>query len=203
MVDFSQTINAQIRGANVRLTALVELHFKSGISRLWQGAGTLEIADQDWFGVGKLAAMSPMQSGPRGAVEEIELSLFGEAGLLARIDDDADESVGRECNIFLQFFDVRQTDDAGAWVDWQALDQKIALFWGTMGPLGVKRQVESGGNPGVRVVSVVVQNILVNRQRPVWSFFSKEDQIARTGKQDDIFNSMQDLVEGTVKWPVF
>ena len=203
MADFSEVIDAQIRGATVRLTVLVELRFKSGIERLWQGAGRLQIDGQDWQGIGELAAMSPMQSGPRGAVEEIELSLFGDAGLLDNIESDADESVGREADIFLQFFDIRQTDDAGAWVDWKALDSKISLSWGIMGPMTVKRQVASDGKPGVRVASVLVQNALVNRQRPVFSFFSKEDQQARTGTTDDMFNMMQELVEGTVKWPIF
>ncbi len=203
MADFSETIEAQLRGAIVRVTPLVSFDFKSGFKRLWQGAGTLDAGGEEWQGIGSLGSMSPIQSGPRGAVEEVGITLFGDEGLLANIEADADESVGREVNIYLQFFDVRQTDEAGNWVDWQPLDDMISMFWGRMGPLSVKRQAASADGRGSRVISVTVQNALVNRQRPPFSFFSDHDQKARGATDDDIFIRISEFSEGTVRWPIF
>ncbi len=140
MAIFSELIEAQLDGATIRDAALVKFDFKSGVQRLWQGAGILDAGGHEWQGIGDLGTIAPIQSGPRGAVEEITLTIFGDAALLARINDDADESVGREAEVFLQFFDVRQTDEVGNWVDWQPLDEMISLFWGRMGPFVIKRQ---------------------------------------------------------------
>ncbi len=203
MAEFPEIIEAQLRGATVRVTPLVSFDFKSGMSRLWQGAGTLDAGGQEWQGIGALGSMAPIQSGPRGAVEEIEFSLFGDAGLLDNIEADADESVGRECNVYLQFFDLRKTDEAGNWVDWQPLDNMISMFWGRMGPLSVKRQAASETARGSRVVSVTVQNAMVNRQRPAFGFFSDEDQKARGRAGDDIFIRVPEFSNATAAWPVF
>ncbi len=203
MADFSALIKAQLGGATVRAAPFVDIDFKSGIWRLWQGAGTQDADGFEWLGLGRAGAITAIQAGPRGAVEEITLTIFGEKGLLARINDDADESVGREVNVFLQFFDVRQQDEVGNWVDWDVIPPMISIFSGTMGPMAVKRQVASKGQHGTRAVSVVVQNALVNRQRPPFGHFSIEDQRARTGGNDNMFVRMADLAEGTVRWPVF
>ena len=203
MAEFSEIIEAQLSGATVRVTSLVSLDFKSGMVRLWQGAGWLDAGGFPWRGVGELGAMSPTQSGPRGAVEEIEMSLFGGDTLLANIEADADESVGREVNVYLQFFDIRRTDADGNWVDWNPLDDMISMFWGRMGPMSVKRQAASEQGRGSRVVSITVQNALVNRQRPPFGFFSDRDQKARGRTTDDIFIRIPEFSEGTVRWPQF
>lgn len=203
MAVFHELIEAQLDGATIRDAALVKLDFKSGAKRLWQGAGTLDAGGEKWLGIGDLGTFAPIQSGPRGAVEEITLSLFGDAELLAKIEDDADESVGREAEVFLQFFDVRQINEAGEWVDWQPLDEMISLFWGRMGPFTVQRQAASGDRQGSRSISVTVQSALVNRQRPAFSFFSNADQKGRGHATDNIFSRMSEFSEGTVRWPQF
>ena len=203
MAEFHELIEAQLRGATVRATPLVSFDFKSGMKRLWSGAGTQEAGGHKWQGIGALGSMAPIQSGPRGAVEEIEFSLFGEAGLLDKIEADVDESVGREVNVYLQFFDVRKTDEAGIWVDWQPLDEMISMFWGRMGPLSVKRQAAGVDRRGSRVVSVTVQNALVNRQRPQYGYFSAADQKARGRDGDNIFILMPEFSEGTTRYPQF
>lgn len=209
MAEFPELIEAQLLGSTVRATDLVSFDFKSGMKRLWSGAGTLDAGGFEWQGIGALGSMAPIQSGPRGAVEEIEFSLFGEAGtdakpgLLDKIEADADESVGRECNVYLQFFDVRQTDEVGDWVDWQPLDELVTLFWGEMGPLSVARQPPSSDGRASRVVTLKVQNALVNRRRPAFGFFTDQDQKARHSETDQIFIKMAEFSEGTTRWPVF
>ncbi len=203
MALFHDLIEAQLNGATVRAAGLASFDFKSGFKRLWQGAGTLEVSGHEWLGIGDMGTLEPIQSGPRGAVEEITMRLTGEAGLLAQIDADADESVGRECNIYLQFFDVRRFDEAGNWVDWQPIDELVTLFFGNMGPLSVSRQPPSADGRTSRVVSVTIQNSLVNRRRPAFGFFTDQDQKARHSSTDQIFIKMAEFSEGTTRWPVF
>ncbi len=206
MARFHDLIEAQLRGATVRAAPLAQFDFKSGVVRLWQGAGPVDAGGQTWQGIGSMAAMEAIQAGPRGAVEEITLSLFGDTGLLDNVEADTEESTGRACNIYLQFFDIRRVDEDGNWVDWQPLDDMISMFWGIMGPLTARRsRVETGRAPN-RVVSMPVQNALINRQRPTFSFFSQADQIARTigaATADNIFLRIPEFSEGTVRWPNF
>ena len=203
MAKFHDLIEAQIDGATVRAAGLVSFAFKSGIRRLWQGAGPLQAAGFTWEGIGALGTIDSIQSGPRGAVEEMTMRLAGAEGLLDKIDTDADESVGRECNVYLQFFDVRKFDEAGNWVDWKAIDKLTTLFFGKMGPLSVSRQPSGTDSRVARVVSVTVQNALVNRRRPVFGFFSDQDQKGRHSATDDIFIKIAEFSEGTTRWPVF
>jgi len=203
MAEFSELIEAQLSGATVRLAAFVRIDFKSGEMRLWQGYGKQIAGGEEWQGVGNLGALTPIQSGPRGAVEEINLSLFGEHEFLENIEADADESIGREVNFYLQFFDVRRFNEAGVWVDWQPLDDMISWAWGRMGPLSVSRQPPSERGRALRTISVVVQNALVNRRRPPFGYFSDRDQKARGSADDEIFSRMAEFSEGTVRWPQF
>ena len=203
MARFHDLIEAQLRGANVRAAPLAKFDFKSGVTRLWQGAGPTDAGGFTWQGIGSMAAMEAIQAGPRGAVEEITLSLFGDTGLLDNVEADTEESTGRACNIYLQFFDIRRVDTDGNWVDWQPLDDMISMFWGGMGPMSVKRQAASEQGRGSRAVSITVQNALVNRQRPPFGFFSDRDQKARGRATDDIFIRIPEFSEGTVRWPQF
>ncbi len=203
MAKFDDLIEAQIDGATIRAAGLVKFDFKSGLKRYWQGSGTLDAGGEKWLGVGNLGAIEPIQSGPRGAVEEITLSLFGGEGLLANIEADAGESVGREVNLYLQFFDIRRTDDAGNWVDWQPIADMLSLFWGRMGPMSVKRQAAGAEGRGLRSISVTVQNAMTNRRRPPLGFFSNTDQRERGSSSDQICIRISEFAEKTVRWPVF
>jgi len=212
MAQFSELIEAQLSGATVRAAPLVDFDFKSGPERLWQGTGLLDAGGHTWKGTGALGAMSPIQAGPRGAVEEITLSLFGDAGsedrpgLLDKLEADSEESTGRACNVYLQFFDIRRFDEFGNWVDWQPLGAMISMFWGVMGPLTARRDRAEIDKAPTRVVSVPVQNALINRQRPAFAFFSHADQLGRTAgaaSVDNIFLRIPEFSEGTVRWPNF
>ena len=202
MADFSKTVEAQLSGGLIRVTPLAEFNFASGVTRLHSGTGDLELDGQTWRGIGNWGAISEIESGPRGAVEEIELTLFGSAAMLATLSDDAAESEGRAVNIYMQFFDVRREDHAGQWVDWQPLD-RFQAFWGVMGPLSVRRESGEGDGRGSRVISVRAHNALINRRRPPHSYFSDVDQAARGSPDDQIFRRIHTFVNGVVRWPKF
>jgi hypothetical protein len=204
MSGFHQVIEAQLDGATVRAAHMALFDFKTEPKRLWPGFGDLLLPSGLRFeGIGSLGTLSSISAGPGGAVEEITASLFGDETILARIEDDAEESVGRELTVYLQFFDIRKTDEAGNWVEWAPLDEPLTMFVGRMGPLKVKREPPGDGSSASRIVSVSAQNILVNRARPSFSFFSDRDQKARGDGTDNIFLRVSQYSEGTVRWPIF
>ena len=195
MAGFDEAIETQLSGQTVRLSALVEFHFRSGTVRLWPGFGDLVAGGTTWQGIGQLGALSPVSSGPGQAVEEMEFNLSGGAGLLDKFVDDAEESSGREVNVLLQFFGE----------DWQTLGDPWNWFWGIMGPLRAERAEagEDATNPQItRVISVTASNAFVNRARPPYSFFSDRDQRARH-PGDNIFLHISKMAHHTVRWPVF
>ena len=133
----------------------------------------------------------------------MELSLFGDALLLANIREDNEETVGREAEIFDQFFDVREVDEAGRAVDWATIGDPYSWYWGQMSPVTVKIDPPGDNGRRMRTVSVNVQNALINGARPKNSYFSDRDQRARSGGTDQIFISVAQFANGTAPWPIF
>lgn len=203
MASFEATIEAQLDGAAVRAAHLVRFGFLSGEVRVWTGFGDLIANGETWSGVGNLGALSTVNVGSSGAVEEMTFALAGTAEMLAAIADDAAESSGREVTVYLQFFDVRSFDDAGNWVEWQPLDDPLTLFWGIMGPLTIARPRPDGADAqAVRTISVSAASALFNRARPAYAYMTDVDQKARH-PGDEIFRNMQSFVDKEARWPHF
>ena len=202
MADFDDLIEAQLDGATIRASHLVRFDFRSGPKRLWHGFGDLMAAGEVWQGLGDMGQISAIQSGPGQAAEEMTFTLFGSEGLLVNLADDAEESAGRAVEVFLQFFDIRQVDAAGAWVDWQPLSSPLAMFYGIMGPLTASRTEASAEAPAIRSVSVAAVNAFWNRSRPPLAYFSDRDQKARS-PYDNMFARVSAYSDGTVAWPQF
>lgn len=200
-MKFPQLIDAQLRGATVRYSDMVRFYFKSGEVRLHNGTALLLDGNGvDWRGIGKLGRISAVNAGPGGAMEEIQLSLMGDARILTHLDEDTEESSGQFVERVLQFFDIRQYDSQGAWVEWQPLDQPIIIFRGKMGPLEVERAPVVEGQAS-RVISVRAVNAFVNRRKPPFAFYSHRDQQARTGGVDNIFINTSRMSDVKVRWP--
>ena len=202
MAEFDDLIEAQLAGATVRTSQLVRFDFRSAPMRLWHGFGDLVAAAEVWQGLGDMGQISAIQSGPGQAAEEMTFTLFGSDGLLANLADDAEESAGRTVEVFLQFFDIRQADAAGAWVDWHLLSSPLAMFYGIMGPLTASRTGASAEVPAMRSVSVPAVNAFWNRSRPALAYFSDRDQKARS-PDDNMFARVSAYSDGTVAWPQF
>lgn len=206
-MDFEPAIRAQLAGAAVRAAPLVAFDFRSRMTRLWPGFGPLEAGGYTWEGLGNLGALSQINTGISGSVDEITFTLAAPAEALAYFNDDAEESNGREVSVYLQFFDIRRTDEAGNWVDWLPLGDPLAMFVGTMGPLKVQRdRAEPAGGRPSRVMSVIASNGFVNRSRPAYAYYSDRDQKARNaiaGNPDDNFFVNASRTIYTVPWPVF
>lgn len=204
MAAFHQAIEAQLDGATVRCTDLVRFDFKSGEVRLWGGLGLIRDGNGEvWQGIGEMGRLSAVQAGPGQAIEELTLSLFGSTAILARIDSDTAETVGREVTRYLQFFDIRQVDEAGNAVDWAPLDPPLVDFVGTMGPPFVDRPKAEAGSKAAasRTVSVRALNAFINRKKPAFGFWSNTDQHARTGGTDNLFINISRMADAVANWP--
>ncbi len=202
MAQFDDLIEAQLAGATIRAAHLVEFDFKSAPKRLWPGFGDLLAGGETWQGVGEHGRISGIESGTALAAEEMTFTLFGEAGLLDNIADDGDESAGRTVNVYLQFFDIRQIDEAGNAVDWAVLDDMLVMFAGTMGPLTATIAGPSDERPGTRIISVPAVSAFSNRNRPALAYFSDRDQQGRS-PGDNFCVRVSAYSEGSVTWPVF
>lgn len=202
--DFSAVVQAQLNGTTVAWADLVRFSFKSQEIRLFQGHGTLIDGNGErWRGLGKLGSLSAVNVGSSGAVQELVLALTADVAMLARIRDDADETTGRTMARYIQFFDVRERNELGEWVLGRALDEPVQIFSGTMGPPKLDRTVQQNPDdpPPSRTITVSAVNNLVNRRKPVLSFFSHRDQLARTGGTDNIFINASRMADTTVRWP--
>jgi hypothetical protein len=201
--SFEQTIEAQLGGLTVRYADMVRFMFKSGEVRLHQGTGRLVDGNaEEWQGIGRMGRASAIQAGPGGGADEVTFSLVGDEQILANIAGDAEESSGQEVIRYLQFFDVRQFDENGNWVEWRPLDTPLEIFRGIMGPLEVDRQPKlDAAEMWTRVVSVRAVNAFINRRKPPYAYFSHRDQLGRTGSTDNLFINASHMADAKVRWP--
>lgn len=207
MAEFPATIAAQLRGGTVRIADMVRFSFLSGEVRLWSGFSDLKDNNNEvWTGIGNLGQISGVIAGPGQGIDELTFVLFGDTTMMAKFAGSVDETIGREVFVYQQFFDVRQFDETGAWVDWKPLDSPMVLFWGIMGPLTADRPKQDVGDvdPRLRTISVKAANAFVNRRRPSYGFYSHRDQSARSvGNNDQMFVNASRMASITVRWPKF
>lgn len=204
MAAFDALIQAQLSGVTVRGCNLAVFEFKSGTVRLWPGFGDLVIAGDVFKGNGSMAALSTISAGVGGAVVEVVASLYGDAAIIANARADNDEATGRIFRVLFQFFDIRQFDEAGNWVEWQPIGSPLSLFVGRMAPLKVKRTAPDPARGGAtNVISAPAQSVLLNRARPPFKFYSDRDQKSRTDGTDNMFLRISKYADATAPWPTF
>lgn len=202
MADFDALIEAQLSGANVRCTTLVWFDFTSGGKGYWPGFGELVADGRLYQGTGGIGTLTPMESGPSGGVDEMTYSIAGPPEILQRFPEDQAETIGRDVEVLLRFFDARRQDEGGNFVEWALLSDPIHVFAGKMGPLTAEHSPGSTSERPMRQVSVTAQNAWINRSRPQYAFFTDLDQKARSAG-DNMFALTAKLVEGSFEWPQF
>jgi hypothetical protein len=204
MDDLDPVIVAQLAGLTVRYADLVRFYFKSGEMRLWQGHGILVDGNgEQWQGIGRLGRIGAITAGPGGAIQELTLQLFGDERMNRYFSEDAEDSAGQEAVRYLQFFDVRQFDGAGNWVEWHPIGAPLEIFRGEMGPLQSDRPAitDPAQGTGTRVISVKLLNAMINRKKPPNGYWSNKDQLARTNGTDNIFQKTSEMANASVRWP--
>lgn len=202
MNAFPQAIQAQIDGANVRAAALVGFDFRSGWKGYWSGFGPIRTSAGAFEGTGNLGSLSPIEAGQAGGIDEMTFAIAGPPEMLARFNEDREETDGRTVQVYLQFLDARKQDEQGRFREWNTLDDPLVIFTGTMGPLSVSRPPGSGDERPTVTMSVRAQNIWSNRRRPAFGFFSDLDQKARSAG-DNIFALCSKNGQVDFNWPQF
>lgn len=203
MADFPELIDAQLRGATVRLSPLIDFDFRSGPLSIWQGFGELVIGSTTYKGMGELGSVSAASAGPGQVVEELTLSLSGSPRLLDRYIEDSEETSGREMQAKFCFFDIRKEDESGVAVDWSVLDEPFEWFWGIMGPLIIDNPPVKIGEQRTRTLTVRAANAFINRRKPPMGFWSHRDQTGRGDGTDRLFIRASQMANKTVRWPNF
>lgn len=194
-------IAAQLAGATVRWAPLVAIDLTSGMQRLWPGFGDRVLGGQTYRGIGNLGQIEVLEQGPGQAAVERIYRLFGSAAMLSNFAADADSAAGREVVEYMQFFETRETDEDGNWVEWQPVGDPIENYWGVMGELRVERPEAAISEQITRVVEVSTTNAFTNRRRPPNAFYTDRDQKARSSG-DTIFIAMAS-VNRRFRWPNF
>src|SRR5262245_51421094 len=121
-MNLDALIEAQLAGKTVRYADLMRFYFKPGEIRLFQGFGTLIDGNgEEWLGIGRMGKISGQQAGPGGAAEELTLTLAGDERINGDFIGDNEATAGQPAIRYMQFFDVRQFDENGQWVEWQPL----------------------------------------------------------------------------------
>lgn len=201
MASYDALIDAQLSGATVRAAMLVHFDFVTSERRLWEGATRLVAGGATWEPSHGLGSISAVGQDFAGGVDEITFSIPADAAMLALLSADRDQIDGSEANVYAQFFDLRQFDEAGAWVDFAPIGDPRLIHWGRLGQLVGERSPGGPDNRPVRSISVTSTSVIVNRARPAFAYWSDRDQQARA-PGDNMFINMSRVTQ-TLHWPLF
>lgn len=197
MAAFDALIEAQLSGKTVRVAPLVRFDFRSGPMAVWPGTSPRVFGGETYRPLPGLS-VSALSADAGLVASEMEIQLFATPEMLAHLSEDAAESAGRQVRVGVQFFEMRQRDEAGNWVDWQPVDEPLVLFVGRMGPLEVDRPASDG--EATRVLSVKAQDAFVNAARPPFGTYSHQDQQMRA-PGDNLFARQNRMASKKVLWP--
>jgi hypothetical protein len=184
---FPDTISSVLAGKVVRLDLLVMFDFLSGAMRLWQGFGTLHTNDgNDWQGIGQLGQISDLESAIGGTAPQAKFVLSGvDPQILADALDQQNEIYGRNCNVYMQFFDD----------NFNCLDKPYVIWAGLMDTIRITQNVD-----GCQV-EMTAETIFARRAKPPLGMLSdREQQMFFPG--DNSLAGIPALMSKTAIWPV-
>ena len=102
--SMSGAMLSAIQSSVLRPAVFVEIHFRSGVSYIWSGSGTIVWNGHSWLGVGNLGSLSMIEEGVTVNARGISLSLSGiNSSMLA--DALQDLQLGLPAVIYLGLFD--------------------------------------------------------------------------------------------------
>lgn len=206
---FDAAINAQLAGAKVRVSELVRFDFVGEPMLLWNGAANLKLAGETWRGLNGIGAVTPVESSQGGVINSVTFSIAATDEMLAFVPSDNMRVIKRHVRRYMQFFDVREFDGEGNWVNGDPLGIPICFFWGIMGPLSFQRPVARDVRMPqlTQVISVNATNTFQFRSRPPFGTYADRDQKIRSAalnpaaRPDQMFINVPTFVEATVRWP--
>lgn len=102
--NISASMLTAIQSSSFQPALLVEMHFVSGVSYVWNGRGTLSWNSHSWLGVGNFGSISVIEEGATVSARGITLALSGiDASMLA--DALQEMQVGLPAVVYLGIFD--------------------------------------------------------------------------------------------------
>jgi hypothetical protein len=183
---FPDTIGAVLAGKVVRLDLLVRFDFASGPMRLWQGFGTLRTNDSNtWQGIGQLGQISDLESAIGGTAPQARFTLSGVDPTILANALDAQEIYGRDCDVYMQFFDD----------SFNCLDNPYVVWAGLMDTVRITQSVDTCQ------VELSAETIFARRAKPPLGMLSdREQQSFFPG--DNSLAGIPALMSKTSIWPV-
>lgn len=148
-----------ITAQNMRPFFLIEAHFDSGDLNLWTGYGNLTYNSKTYIGTGSILAIAPIKESK--TIEAIGTS-FTLSGLDTAILQIAmnENYQDRPAEMYLGAFDD----------NWQVIVAPYLVFEGRMDVMPIQKSPENV------TVTVTVENILVDLNKPIVWFYTPEDQ---------------------------
>lgn len=185
-MDFSAAAKAQMEGAIVRMSILVEFLFVSQTVRIWQGRSRLETLDSKIWepdkGMGSISAISQSYN---GSAPPLKIALSGvdpDFALLAKSEHD--EYYNQPVVIYMQFFKL--AEEGAEFESWQRLDNPYPLSMYRM--FNITTSVEPSDEEGInRIYSVAIncETPFVVKKRPRFGYYTDNDQRARVAPDVD------------------
>jgi hypothetical protein len=178
----ASTIVSQITSANVRPILMAELEFDSGVTRLWNGIGSVTIEGNEFIGVGSLGSISPITETAQIKSTGLDFTMAGvDSTLLAlALTEDYQE---RAATLWLGFMDP----DDNSYID------RLQIYKGRMDVM----TIEEAGDTSV--ISVSTESILVGLERARERRFTDEDQKTQY-PNDKGFEFVASLQQKDVAW---
>lgn len=185
-------IQARLRQRSyVPVAHLVELDFVTQARRVSNLSHTITTGGHSWFGIRKLGGIEGLEGSGDLAAAQIRVTVSGVDSrfLATAISADRDEYIGRQANVFLQFFDD----------DHQPLEDPIARVSYIIDGIEISRVPMDGGGTR-RTISVTATNMFYGRGIPRASRFTNVDQQQRY-RGDRGLSYLSDLIDTNIPFP--
>ena len=175
-------LNNQFIAANLKPFLAVSLDFQGDPVNAWVGTGTITFGGVDYFGLGNLIAVSPIEETQEIKATTCNVSLSGIPSDLisAALNNNYQ---GRAGNVFLGALDSSRAVVADPYI----------IFGGQMDVLTIQE------NQDAHIINVQLESRLIALERAKTRKFTKEDQ--QIDFPDDLgFNILAKLRDKKIEW---
>lgn len=176
--------DALLRDGSIASAVLCQMDFGTGTKRWWAGFGDLQHVGQTWLGTGDLIEIGDLTTDYVMSATPVSISMAATSEMIARVRDQRTNVRERRVVIYDQLFatsaPVVISDPGDPLVTlqtagpWQPLGSPLAVFTGTMGPLGY-----SADGPDNHRIKLDCEGLWVRRNAPPRGVLSDRDQKAR------------------------
>jgi hypothetical protein len=164
----------------VALAFGASLEFASATINLWRGFGTVVAGGKTWLGAGEMGDVSKFEVGINAApTEAVELTLSGlSADVMAAYDAQPSEIARRRARLYVLSFDE----------EGNVLDDPVCIRTARMDRARREYDAESQ----LWAVRLFCEPLTLDKHRPAFAFMTHDDQMARTGQTDKIFERVSE-----------